>query len=619
MSVDPPFSLSEPSPIARLMQLRAGGIEAVVRDDDPTRVQELMAPWGPFEDKLWDALSTENQLRLLVLSGSAGSGKSATLNHLLKREADTKARRIGEHVADATHSDSPDQEQVERLAEFFAPFADGEPKPEGPCRVIAMNTGMALRFFYSLAQRGGSSKKLQGLESLLRRRLGLPVSQTTVDVPEWLDESVLVVNLDHRSTAGTEGDLFDGILASLDPANANGVLESALRCKSCRVVDWCWPMANASVMASPLGRKAINTVVGNVAIARGRHNAPRMLWDAAAALALGGLDPTALEGKDPCFQIAQVAEKGDEPLLIKSLACNRTLVDALTDGNPLVADIARRDPSYAPTLEAHKLIADAGLSLAEDASLLSRWLSRDGSAHPAVVRASTALVQGRAAERDGSRQWGRILARAAWLGGELALSDVGIPDVFGHALRAQAEGLDEFDDSASGRALEQALAVIEEGLANVFGLVDRNDHYYPTSVPKPTADADLLVKVNLIAEDLMHISPDQVLEDNPQGAELVGYQPLVLSISIADSIIRVDHPLWQLLHEASTGRKPSKLELERFLALRQAIRRVGVAAGADLKKPLLVVERGAGGARFIVTTRKTSGDLAIRAEKLSDG
>jgi hypothetical protein len=369
-----PFDTSVPSPIGRLAQLRSGAGEAVVRDNQSSPVQHLMAPTGKLEEALWETLGGENPPRLLVLTGSAGSGKSATLNHLLQREQSTGAGRIGRHLADATHSDAPDQDQVDKLADFFEPFADDADEPVEPCRLIAMNTGMALRFFQDLKAKP-AAPALTALEAVLLTRLGLPHSHSPSLAPSWLDEAVLVVNLDLRSTAGDPGALFDEILRRLDPANPEGVLEGAQRCITCQVQDWCWPMANAVALSSNTGRLALNAAVGEIAVTRGRHLSPRALWDTAAGLALGGLDLRIVEGRDPCSAIAYAAEAGDEALLVQSLACNGSLgppviaspLIAEDEASP-IAELALRDPSYRPSLRAHKLIADAASGSEETAT-----------------------------------------------------------------------------------------------------------------------------------------------------------------------------------------------------------------------------------------------------------
>ena len=605
MITEQPFDTSLPSPLTRLAQLRARAGEAVIRDQRPSAVQRLMAPPGRLEEALWNKLGAEGSPALLVLTGSAGSGKSATMNHLLERESATCAGRVGEHLADATHADAPDQAQAQRLTEFFADFADGAPPAKGPCRLIAMNTGMALRFFHELAELR-DAPPLAGLEALLRRRLGLPAGGG--DVPQWLDDAVLVVNLDHRSTAGVHGDLFDELLQHVDPDRADGVLEGATRCATCTVREWCWPMANAKTISSPSGRAALRLAVRDVALARGRQLPPRALWDLAAELALSGVDDV----EDPCFAIARVGGSKDEAELVRGLACNAALAGA-REGT-LLGEVAARDPSYRPSAEAHAILADAGLDPDADARELTTWLGGDGAVHPAVARAAAILADGRLASPGGSRYWGRMLARAAWLAGKLTgVSE--LPVEFAEALAAQASGATENDSTPEGLALDAALTTIEAGLVGTFGLQSGPERYYPTSTLPPDAAAELLVEAKLVDSGELATVADPVIAANGPGAELVGYRPLTLSVRAANRHIAVDYPLWRLLQLAAAGTAPSSVELERFLSLRQAIRIIGVQAGSDHTRTLLVRELGAGGRRFRITVRNPR-TLAMRASEV---
>jgi hypothetical protein len=606
VTLSTPFDTSLPSPLKRLSQLRARASEAVVRDERPSDVQRLMAPRGRLEDSLWEVLGGPSAPALLVLTGSAGCGKSATINHLLEREAETGADRVGAHLADATHSDAPDQAQAERLASFFADFADGAAPAGGPCRVVAMNTGMALRFFHELRTLR-DAPPLTGLEGLLRRRLGLPGGDAAS--PGWLHDAVLVVNLDHRPTAGRPGDLFDDLLERLDPARADGVLEGAPRCATCAVRNWCWPMANALSLSSAPGRAALNAAVGDVALARGRQVPPRALWDLVAELALGGVGD---DDDDPCYRIARVAAEQDEQALARGLACNVALT-AAQDGT-LLGDVAARDPGYQASEKAHAIVSDAGLDPDADARHLTEWLAGGREPHPAVTYCAAILADGRLWAPDGARYWGRMLARAGWFGGELQ-GRTELPAEFADALAAQSVGATEADGSPEGTALDTALATVEAGLAGAFGLQSGPERFYPTSTPHADATAELLVEAKLIDTGQLTTVPDPVIEANASGARIVGYRPLTLAVEAAGRRILVDYPLWRLLHLAAAGGAPSTVELERFLALRQAIRQVGVLAASDHSRPLLVREIGAGARRFRVTVRNPT-TLVIRASEV---
>lgn len=623
MTSTTPFDLSYPSPIGRLLQLRSGASEAVVRDGDLSHVQTLMTRPGALEQSLWEALGAEPRVSLLVLTGSAGSGKSACLNHLLDIERDTRAGRIGVHLADATHSDAPDRDQADGLADFFAPFSDGSPEPSDPCRVIAMNTGMALRFFTELP-RLADAPALSHLETVLRTALGLKRLPGAAEPTEWLKRAILVVNLDHRTTAGAPGSLFEGILQRLDPAAPEGILEGAGRCSTCTVIEWCWPMANAAAISSEPGRKALGAAAGDVALARGRQLAPRTLWDAAAELALGGLGGNQPGGRDACFAIADAAARQDEALLVHATACNGALGPVLlrealltpaAEGT-LVAELARRDPSYAADAHAHELIADAGLDPEADGTQLVETFSIAGMLpHPAIRRAASAFKRANASSPDAERLWGRVLARAAWLTGNLP-GRTTVAEGFAAALDAQSREANENDGTDDGNALDTALTVVEQGLAAIFGLVTGPEHYYPTSTPAADAKADMMVRVELIEGNWLTTRPDPVITANRSGAALVGYRPLTFSLELAGKAVAIDYPLWDLLHAAANGATPSTVDLERFLALRQAIRLVGVRAAEQPDNPLLVRQRGPGGRRFRVVVRNRAAGLLRATEVL---
>jgi hypothetical protein len=127
-----------------------------------------------------------------------------------------------------------------------------------------------------------------------------------------------------------------------------------------------------------------------------------------------------------------------------------------------------------------------------------------------------------------------------------------------------------------------------------------------------------MVRVRLIEDEDRWLTTraDPVIATNARGAELTGYRPLTLSLALASKPVAVDYPLWELLRGAATGATPSTVDLERFLALRQAIRLVGVHAAEKRDRPLLVRERGAAGRRFRIVVRNPAAGLLRATEVL---
>jgi hypothetical protein len=598
-----PFDTSLPSPIGRLLELKSSSSESVVRSHGLSPVQRLMARPGTVEQRLWDLCGSPQAPDLLVLSGSAGSGKTATIGHLIERNSSEREGRFGDYLADATHADSPDQEQVGRLSQFFAPFDDAATgRPGGPCRLVAINTGMVMKFFSDL-HHANPAHRLRGLEAHLRHRLRLPGAATHTP-PEWMDAAVVVVNLDLRPTAGHDGDLFDQILSRLDPRDPDGVLGGAPRCATCAVTEWCWPMANAQTLSSRSGRTAINSAAGSASLRRGRELPPRALWDAAADLALSGLHT--LPGQDPCAAVAQAAADTDTDALIAGLASNNALQQA-AEGT-LLNEIATADPTFQPGATQHEHLSTAGLDPGEDGRRLTTWLAGGGTPHPAVQNAAAAVAAGRTAPNP------RAHARAAWLGGAVDPT-VTTSETFERALSAQSQGASAADDGEHGDALLAALTHVNAGLASGFGVAAGVETFFPTEAPGPRT-TDVLVRADLIDEQWLWTADtgDLTRHHNPQGADLVGYRQIALAVTIGGVYVAVDYPLWELLELAVQGASPSTIDLDRYLSLRRAVEEIGRAAGNEQRLPLLVVHRATGRRYRVAPFGPTSKLRAVEVE-----
>src|SRR4051794_15214412 len=145
-----PFDTTLPSPISAVLELRPAGSASVVRADRLTPVQERALVETGLEARIRATITGDDPPALVVISGSAGGGKSAAINRLT-----SSSDAFGAVIEDATHAEAPDQEQYERLTAFFAPLRDGEPPFTGKPLLIAMNTGMVVRFFDQLRAHGG--------------------------------------------------------------------------------------------------------------------------------------------------------------------------------------------------------------------------------------------------------------------------------------------------------------------------------------------------------------------------------------------------------------------------------------------------------------------------------
>lgn len=567
---DPPWEPGFPSPLAPVAALLRSSTGSVVRDQGMDGVQlRSHVPDHDLEQKLLEMLRSTKAPALIVFGGSAGTGKTA----LMARLRQAAPELFGEIIADATHTESPGEEQVSRLASFFSAFADGAASATGPTRVIALNTGMALRFFHKV-RAAEEAPSLTALESVLLSRLGVPRAAPDAVAMGWLNEAVLVLNLDLRRTVGGPEALFLGMLKALDPDDPSGVLAGATRCGSCRVREWCWPRTNAELVSTEETGTVLDGAVALAALERGRNISPRELWALTAALVLGGA-----RGVDPCEDVANAFAAGNVSQLRDGLLPGAAL-ESLASDEPLAASLLAMDPTLQPNAEAHEEIASAGIDPADDAERLLTLLGGADRTKRLAVR----TVATHAAAGPGLT--GRYRARARWLAAELTPGPS--PD---EDFRAALSAFDGPPDPAADVRIMETLAI---GLARGFGRKVGADTFLPVDKPGQSRKYGVLVGANLSSQGLLEITADPHKDDNPVGAGLLRYRPLALPVRLGGHHLEITLPIWRLLQAAAGGTLPGTNDLERFHGLRRAVESAVLDLSLNPANALLISDTDAG-------------------------
>lgn len=565
-----PFDASLPSPIGVLVDLRASGHGAVVDAGRRSDLQARMRVETTLAASILDLARSPEGPALILITGSAGGGKSVLIDELLDRDPGA----FGDSIEDATHSDSPTEDQMDRLASFLGPLADGSTAAPGPPLLLAMNTGMVIRFFDQLRLARGDSHGFTNLEATLMRRLGIdePAAGAGAD----LGAEVMVVNLDSRPTCGTDAGLFRNILLSLDPDDPDGVLGGSPRCSTCSVVEFCWARTNAKLLASPEIARVLDGAAGAAARERGRWPSPRELWDLASHLATGGAQFTST---DPCLDVAAVAAAGDARPVWEHLLITGPF---RSPPSRLAAEVAGRDPSFSASGDVHAILGSAGIDVQRDAATVAASIGVAGA--PAVATAVSAFTS---ADPPGRPDIARATVRALWLAGDVALG-AGTPEraLFDAAL-AQYPAMSAGGDR---EALERFLQMVEDGFAASFGERLGPEAYYRTEAHDTARPVAVLARAAIT--DHLDPAPDPAVAANAAGAELVGHQPLAIHVTLAGVDLAVPYPLFRLLAAASSGAVPSTQDLERFSSLKRAAEALGSVAAADRDEPLMFVVTG---------------------------
>lgn len=565
-AADLPFDTNLPSPIATVISLGARAPASVVTAAGMSTVQAGTYIRGHTEREILELASQRERPDLIVISGSAGGGKSALIASLLAEHSHLFDEDV---VYDATHAERPDVTQADRLGRFFADFADGCPAREGGLpKLIAANTGMLIQLFQQFAEQGAGFTELG---ALLKHKLGVTRTGEEPGTP-W---RVVVVNLDLRPTAGDDG-LARDMIAALDFDNPEGLLGPAPRCGTCAVRAFCPVRTNSLMLAA--AAEAADSVLDAAALRRGRHDPPRVLWDFLSR-ALTGND-TFDASADPCMAVAEAAARGD-----RTWVWQRMLLRGFFGlGGELGGRVGELDPSLPPSMAAHELLANAGVRPEADAAAIEDGLG-GGEA-----LATAAQLAGERAIPVG--ELGRALVTAAFLRDPAGWEFRDADDV---AFAAMITEYSEHAIDSDGEFPElwTLPSLLEDAIAQAFG-VRQGGAYIPVEGYDPRQSARVFVRLQLREEGGSYTTVDDpAYRRDPDGAELAGHRPLAVTVRLGGVEVAINLPTFRLLRAAAAGTVASTADLERFYALRRAVEALARdAAGPD--EPLLIEAPGSG-------------------------
>lgn len=568
-----PFDRALPSPLMSLAALKSSGEDSVVATGRISGRQRAMYVATDVDEVLRSRVQSDPDLRLIVLSGSAGCGKSALIRRLQEM---VPLGTFTATIEDATHADSPSEDQTNRIVDALTGFREGVPGP-GYRLLMAANTGLLLELQLKLRRRGEDG--LADLIAFLLIKLGVPAApRISAQRKAELGKPVLVVDLDQRPTSGGTGRLLRQMLDVLHPDKPGSVLGDTRRCGTCEVRSWCAPRTNAELLADPRIAATLDAAVEQIAYIRGRDVAPRQLWDGVAELAFGGISSSG----DPCDEIARIAVDGDHTAIWQAILPNGALQ---APAGALTSELALQDPSYRAAERVHEIVATAGVVPKSDADQLRILLSGGTGERAAIHTAAEALahVSPAAAARG--------LVRANWLVGALPPVAL-VPTYFTAALTSDAA-----DD-----AIEHIIRIVSDGLVQTFGVMAEGSSYLPTESLAETRDARVLVQLDLL--DNLDLRPPRALLANPAGSSAVGLRPLAGRLTVGKTSIDFDLQLFWLLQRAQDGAMPATLDIERFHALRYAVERLGRSAAEHDGQPLLITDAARGTFRLNLISRR---------------
>ncbi|WP_405140681.1 hypothetical protein OG589_27405 [Sphaerisporangium sp. NBC_01403] len=603
--------------------MRADSQDAVVAVGSQTGSQATAYVHGPVDAAITELASAPHRPHAIFVTGSAGGGKSGALEYQ-RQEHEGLFSAI---VEDATHADSPGEDQADSLARRLAALADdAHQRPSAPL-LVAANIGMLIQLAPMWEERG---YKFAALVHQLFTRLGLPTAESAA--PTELPLKIVVLNLDHRRTSG-DGGLLASMLQRLSPG-APGSLLDAGACGSCPAISHCPAHANA-VLLSSVAASGFDQLARRAAVERGRSDTPRALWDLISRVVL----PSDLYDRfpDPCEASVRAYRSDDTRFVLAGLLP----VTAFTAKGEVGPRIATQAPAFAPTRQAYKAFASAGLLPAEDAAPVRRLLQavqEAGLDAPALQTAAQALERGfNGADSSQERAWRDLVAHTV-LGSLYFLDELPDPQKgeeqqFFRALEAYerwqaAELADSADDPAVLQEMEAAVgsmvAELAEGFAALFGARAVSDTYLPVHNYDAREQTRAYVKFELSLNQDTPPMLDLPSSTNPDGARRVGYRPMAVTLRLEkaqngrpSTEIAVDLPSYRILSAAKRGMASSG-DAERVYALRRAAGTLARLAATRSDVFMLVDDPGSGCRYIIEPKRSFTGKQTLSARMVTE-
>lgn len=254
-------------------------------DDDPLR-NGLYIEQKEDEDVIeFFQNSDQEDGELLILTGSAGDGKSALLARGYEQaDSGIPDQRVN---MDATEARRKNDDYSDRLTAFFDQIIDDVTAGSGPRSAIAMNYGLAVDFF----ERKNTPERFQPIWEEMQ------ASQATL-THRSTSPNITVINLSHRSTYETNPNaLGDGLVHALidrfDPTHDESPLSEAYENErsNCPSGDDCPLQYNIRQLTDSNVKRQLARLFAGWSIATGSYLNPRTIIDNIASLLL----PTGLQ------------------------------------------------------------------------------------------------------------------------------------------------------------------------------------------------------------------------------------------------------------------------------------------------------------------------------------
>jgi len=283
--------------ISRLFLLQASSKNSVVSEDKLSQLQKNLYIKTKLDDYLFKYCKesyNKSKTKLIILSGNAGDGKSMMLNQLKRKFHNINIpEEFFVYNADATHTDKKDQKLENKLSEFFINFKNDFKHNTPKIYLIAMNIGIAIRYFNSEEYKEliiNNRKFYNNLKSFVFNELNIKTANSSVRNSK-LAKNLLVVNFDLRCIVKPNLKFIDNNKVSFFKKMVDKIY-TLVDLKYCNkdncIKDNCPIYMNLKLIKNSHIRNKIENILYKVFLYNKVHLTPRNIWDFIYFIITGG-------------------------------------------------------------------------------------------------------------------------------------------------------------------------------------------------------------------------------------------------------------------------------------------------------------------------------------------
>jgi hypothetical protein len=570
--------------ISKLFQLQATNKNAVVSEElNFTDIQENLYIKTEIDQYLIESCiksKEKNKSFLYVVSGNAGDGKSMQIKKGKQDLLNFLEEDELEINYDATQVDSKTEDLTVRLFEFFEKFFKSLNEDNFKIYIIAMNIGIAIRFFNDprykdLLSSSEFIDKHGDLRKFLLNELSIELIKEEERSVNSLLEHIEVINFDHRvlvkhhlNENNEENHSFFGKML-----NKVQEIFDTEACQSCSARNKCPVLYNVTALQEQVVKNKIENILFKGFLYKQIHFTPRNLWDFIFNITVGGtnkyLSIKTNSDSSPCETFENLPEHR-----FNEFTFYNNIYDVESDNAILKyiqSNISKYDPYYLNNkyLELSKIFYQANPdkyidNLMESLKDNEKFIElKDSKVHLEVAR------EGKIENLEKITRLLYFHSKTEEEVGDLLYNDssqVITKENFSYFIDSLEKQNETYIYKTDQKLNKDLIKNLKAALTNIFGTkLKDGSRYFQLETVSTRGKGRLYSKSDIKIPLDTQVNHYMI---NDSHLKYIDSFPSTLNVNVNNKILEIDYPLFEVIILSSKGYNITSVDLDKFFNLK---------------------------------------------------